>query len=67
MLRPRDVASTATVVSWDRVPYGGTLNKMNMLNAIRREERKLEKQLGKLQGQWDGLRSAAKVLGNSAG
>jgi hypothetical protein len=36
------------------------------LGAIRRKERKIEKQLGKLQGQLDGLRSAAKALGNSA-
>jgi hypothetical protein len=40
---------------------------MNILAAIRREERKLEKQVGKLQRQLDGVRSAAKALGNSAG
>jgi hypothetical protein len=40
---------------------------MNILAAIRREERKLEKNLGKLQHQLDGLRSAAKALGGSAG
>jgi hypothetical protein len=39
---------------------------MNILAAIRREERKLEKQVGKLQGQLDGLTAAAKALGNSA-
>jgi hypothetical protein len=30
---------------------------MNILAAIKREERKLEKQLGKLQKQLDGVRS----------
>lgn len=40
---------------------------MNILAAIKREERKLEKQLGKLQHQLDGVRSAAKALGHSAG
>jgi len=40
---------------------------MNILAAIRREERKLEKQVGKLQRQLDGVRSAARALGNSAG
>ena len=39
---------------------------MNILAAIKREERKLEKQLGKLQHQLDGVRSAAKALGHSA-
>jgi len=38
---------------------------MNILTAIKREERKLEKQLGKLQHQLDGLRTAAKALGHS--
>ena len=40
---------------------------MDILAAIKREERKLEKQLGKLQHQLDGVRSAAKALGHSAG
>lgn len=40
---------------------------MDILAAIKREERKLEKQLGKLQHQLDGVRAAAKALGNSAG
>jgi hypothetical protein len=40
---------------------------MNILAAIRREERKLEKKAGKLQGQLEGLKAAAKVLGNSVG
>ena len=39
---------------------------MNILAAIKREERKLEKQLGKLQKQLDGVRAAGKALGNSA-
>ena len=34
--------------------------------AIKREERKLEKQLGKLNHQLDGIRAAAKALGSSA-
>jgi hypothetical protein len=38
---------------------------MNILAAIKREERKLEKQLGKLQHQLDAVRAAAKALGNS--
>jgi hypothetical protein len=40
---------------------------MNILGAIRDEERKLEKQLGKLQHQLDGVRAAAKLLGRSTG
>jgi hypothetical protein len=39
---------------------------MNILAVIRREKRKLEKQVGKLQRQLQGLKAAAKVLGNSA-
>ena len=39
---------------------------MNILAAIRREKRKLEKQVGKLQRELDGLTDAARVLGNSA-
>jgi hypothetical protein len=39
---------------------------MNILAAIRREERKLEKRVGKLQRQLDGLKAAVKVLSNSA-
>jgi len=39
---------------------------MNILAAIKREERKLEKQLGKLQNELDGVRAAAKALGRSA-
>ena len=40
---------------------------MKILAAIKNEERKLQKELSKLQGQLDGLRSAAKALGNSTG
>lgn len=40
---------------------------MNILAAIKREERKLEKQLHKLQHQLDGVRGAAKALGSSTG
>jgi hypothetical protein len=39
---------------------------MSILNAIKREEKKLEKQLHKLQHQLNGIRAAAKVLGGSA-
>jgi hypothetical protein len=39
---------------------------MNILSAIRREQRKLEKQVGRLQRQLTKLKSAAKALGNSA-
>jgi len=40
---------------------------MDILAAIRREERKLEKQLGKVQHQLERVRAAAKALGNSTG
>jgi hypothetical protein len=40
---------------------------MNILAAIKREERKLEKHLDKLQNQLDGVRAAAKALGHSTG
>jgi hypothetical protein len=39
---------------------------MDILAAIKREERKLEKQLFKLQHRLDGVRGAAKALGHSA-
>jgi len=39
---------------------------MDILAAIRREERRLEKQIGTLQKQLDGLRGAANALGYSA-
>ena len=38
---------------------------MNLLAAIKREERKLEKQLGRLQHELDGVRAAAQALGRS--
>jgi hypothetical protein len=40
---------------------------MDFLAAIKREERKLEKQLHKLQHQLNGVRAAAKASGDSAG
>jgi hypothetical protein len=39
---------------------------MSILTAIRREEKRVKKQLAKLQHDLSGLRSAAKVLGKSA-
>jgi len=39
---------------------------MDILAAIKREERKLEKQLGELSHQLSGIRAAAKALGYSA-
>ena len=38
---------------------------MDILAAIKREERKLEKQLGKVRQQLNGVRAAAKALGDS--
>jgi len=38
---------------------------MNILAAIKREERKVAKQVGRLQGQLDSLRAAAKALSDS--
>lgn len=38
---------------------------MKILAAIKREERKLEQQLGKLQHQLNGVRAAAKALGDT--
>ena len=40
---------------------------MHILAAIKREERKLEKQLHKIQHQLSGVRAAAKALGDLAG
>jgi hypothetical protein len=40
---------------------------MSILAAIRREEKKVKKQLTKLQGDLNGLQSAAQALGKSAG
>jgi hypothetical protein len=39
---------------------------MDLLAAIKREERKLEKELGKLQHKLNGVRAAAKALGSRA-
>jgi DNA-binding protein YbaB len=39
---------------------------MNILAAIKREEKKLEKQMSKLQHQLNGIRSAGKALGHTA-
>jgi hypothetical protein len=39
---------------------------VDILAAIKREEGKLEKQLGKLQHQLSGVQAAAKALGHSA-
>jgi hypothetical protein len=39
---------------------------MNILAAMKREEKKLEKQLGKLQHRLNGVRAATKALGHSA-
>jgi hypothetical protein len=38
---------------------------MDLLAAIKREERKLEKELSKLQGKLNGIRAAAKALGHT--
>jgi hypothetical protein len=38
---------------------------MKILAAIKREQKKLEKQLGKLQHQLSGVRAAAEALGHS--
>jgi hypothetical protein len=38
---------------------------MTLLAAIKREERNLERQLGRLQQQLDGVRAAAQALGRS--
>jgi len=40
---------------------------MKLLAAIKKEEKKLAKQLGDMQGQLEGLRKAAAALGESAG
>jgi hypothetical protein len=39
---------------------------MDLIAAIKREERKLEKELSKLQGKLSGIRAAAKALGSKA-
>src|SRR5882762_10470506 len=54
-----DRSASPSVVDY---PPGGF---MDILAAIKREEKKLEKQLGKLQHQLNGIRAAAKALGDS--
>jgi hypothetical protein len=39
---------------------------MDLIAAIKREERKLEKELSKLQNKLGGVQAAAKALGNTA-
>lgn len=39
---------------------------MDIIATIRREERKLQKQIGKMQGRLEGLRAAANALATSA-
>ena len=39
---------------------------MDLLAAIKREERKIEKELSQLQNKLGGVRAAAKALGNTA-
>lgn len=46
--------------------HAGPGSFMDILAAIKREERKLEKQLKQLQYQLDGVRAAAKAIGHSA-
>src|ERR1017187_6999642 len=46
--------------------YIGSGGSMSILAAIRREEKKVKKQLAKLQSHLNGLQSAAKALGASA-
>jgi hypothetical protein len=41
-------------------------NSWTLLTAIKREERKLEKELTKLQGKLNGVRAAAKALSTRA-
>lgn len=43
-----------------------SLTSLSWTAAIKREERKLEKQLGRLQHELDGVRAAARALGRSA-
>jgi hypothetical protein len=40
---------------------------MNILAALKREERKLEQQLGRLERQLGNIRAAGKAIGNSTG
>src|SRR5260221_12212734 len=55
--------SSASSPVWDRFLAE---DSMNILAAIKREERKLDIQLGKLQRQLEAVRAAANAMGNSA-
>ncbi len=55
-------ATLAGYIRLGQILYG---ESMDILTAIKREERKLEKQLGKLQHELNGIRAAAKTLGDS--
>jgi hypothetical protein len=48
---------------WDRLHGGGF---MDILSAIKREERNLEKQLATIQHKLKGIKAAAEALGRSA-
>jgi hypothetical protein len=48
---------------WDRFHVGGF---MDILSAIKREERKLEKQLASIQHKLKGIKTAAEAMGRSA-
>jgi hypothetical protein len=56
-------ASGASPWLWDKLQSGGF---MDILSAIKREERKLEKQLASIQQKLRGVRAAAEALGRSA-
>ena len=60
-LAGRSRSGARAPIAIDCVPGGF----MEILAAIKREEKKLEKQLGKLQHQLNGIRAAAKALGHS--
>jgi hypothetical protein len=48
---------------WDKFPGGGF---MDILAAIKREERRLEKQLASVQHKLKGIKAAAEAMGRSA-
>jgi hypothetical protein len=58
--RPLPLASPVSVQLLDGKPL-----PLDILAALKREERKLEKQLGKLSHQLTAVRAAAKALGHS--
>jgi hypothetical protein len=51
-------------LSYRHKAFSKPLGFMDILKAIKREERKLEKQLGKVQRRLDAVRRAAKALGH---